>query len=65
MIREVGEHRYRGTKTLRCLHGCGCWMDSNAFGGPDGIDPKGGCPNAPKEERPQPVHVDADATCHY
>ena len=40
-------------------------MDSNAFGGPDGIDPKGGCPNAPKEERPQPVHVDADATCHY
>ncbi len=54
IIQDCGEHIYRepvGTgarrKTIFCMHGCGCYKDSHGFGGPDGVNPKGDCPNVP------------------
>jgi hypothetical protein len=67
MIEQLNGHVYQGPPkgTRRCMNKCGCWKDSNTFGGPDDVDPKGSCPKAPKKESSHPEHVDADATCHY
>jgi hypothetical protein len=53
----VGGHYYPGCEnpygdgfyTSDCKYGCGCWMGACNSGGPDGIDPFGECPKAPKE----------------
>jgi len=45
---KVGGHVYDADGTSDCHNGCGCWMGPYRSGGPEGIDPAGACPNAPK-----------------
>lgn len=72
ILEGCGTHAYRKPigasskgKTLFCEWGCKCYKDSNGFGGPDGVDPKGKCPNAPAEKATETVPVDADRDYHY
>ena len=37
--------------TSDCAYECGCWMGGSRSGGPDGVDPGGECPKAPKAEK--------------
>lgn len=38
--------------TSDCAYGCGAWMGSTRSGAPDGTDPFGECPKAPKTATP-------------
>ena len=62
LARGGGTHKYLGCEAMErsgrlddfftsdCSYGCGCWMGGSQSGGPEGIDPFGACPKAPKEE---------------
>lgn len=61
---NFGGHHYPGcdvadidTFTSDCAYGCGCWMGAFRSGGPDGVDPRGACPNLPSEFRGDGVPV--------
>jgi len=47
--RNYGGHLYPslGYGTSDCKY-CKCWMGGFRSGGPDGVDPHGGCPDNPK-----------------
>lgn len=49
--KEYGEHKYDDNhdRTSDCKYGCGCWMGPCRSGGPAGLDPRGDCPNNPKD----------------
>jgi len=61
MLETCGGHQYHRVPGVRmkegatifCVYKCGCWKDSRGFGGPEGVNPQGECPNAPKGNRLQ------------